>query len=131
MKMFPGRIILMLEALYVCKSIRILYSTQYILQYLWKQLSFSLINCYLNYANIGWTSTNKSKLQALYRHHAARIINFKDKFASAKPLLEQVNAMIVQEMNIFQTSCFMRLCKRGSTPSISKHIRYIQLANAQ
>ena len=38
-----------------------------------------------------------SKLQALYRHqkHAARIINFKDKFTSAKPLLEQINAMAV------------------------------------
>ena len=63
-----------------CKSIGILYRTRCILsKFLRKQLYFSFINCYLNYANIAWASTNKSKLQALYRHqkHAARIINFK------------------------------------------------------
>ena len=53
----------------VCKSIGILYRTRCILsKFLRKQLYFSFINCYLNYANIAWASTNKSKLQALYRH---------------------------------------------------------------
>ena len=81
-------------------------------------------NCYLNYANIAWASTNKGKLQALYRHlnHAARIINFKDKFTSAKPLFKQINAMTVYEMNIFQRLCFIYLCKNENTPSIFKHI---------
>ena len=76
-------------------------------------------------------STNKSKLQALYRHqkHAARIINFKDKFTSAKPLLEQINAMTVYEMNIFQTLCFMYLCKNENTPSIFKHIYNLKPIN--
>ena len=109
----------------VCKSIGILYRTRCILsKFLRKQLYFSFINCYLNYANIAWASTNKSKLQALYRHqkHAARIINFKDKFTSAKPLLEQINAMTVYEMNIFQTLCFMYLCKNGKAMSIFKHL---------
>ena len=90
----------------VCKSIGILYRTHYILStFFRKQLYFSFINCYLNYANIAWTSTNKCKLKALYRHqkHAARMTNFKDKFTSAKPLLEQINAMTVHEMNIFLT----------------------------
>ena len=37
----------------VCKSIGILYRTRYILnEFLRKQLYFSFINCYLNYANI-------------------------------------------------------------------------------
>ena len=67
---------------------------------------------------------NKRKLQALYCHqkHAARIINFKDKFSSAKPLLEQINAMTVYEINIFQIPCFVYLCKNGNTPSDFKHI---------
>ena len=102
----------------VCKSIGILYRTRCILsKFLRKQLYFYFINCYLNYANIAWVRTNKSTLQALYRHqkHAARIINFKDKFTSAKPLLEQFNAMTVYEMNIFQTLCFMYLCKKMET----------------
>ena len=49
-------------------------------------------------------------------------INFKDKFTSAKPLLEQVNAMTVHNMNIFQTLYFMYFCKNRNTPSIFKHI---------
>ena len=67
----------------------------------------------LKYVNIAWVSTNKSKLQALYRHqkHTARIINFKDKFNFSKPLLEQINAMTLYEMNIFQTLFFMGLRK--------------------
>ena len=105
----------------VCKTIGILYRTRCILsKFLRKQLYFSFINCYLNYANIAWASANKSLLQALYRHqkHVARIISFKNKFTSAKPLLEQINAMTVYEMNIFQTLCLMYLCKNGNTPSI-------------
>ena len=43
----------------VCKSIGILYRTRCILsKFLRKQLYFSFINCYLNYANIAWASTN-------------------------------------------------------------------------
>ena len=126
MKMFPGSIILILTILIkICKSTGILYRTRCILsKCLQKQFYFSFINCYLTYANIAWASTNKSKLQALYHHqkHAARIINFKDKFTSANPLLEQINAMTVYKMNIFQTLCFMYLCKNGNTPSIFKHI---------
>ena len=118
MKIFPGSIRLSKK---VCKSIGTLYRTHCILsKFLRKQLYFSFINCYLNYANIAWASTNKSTLQALYRYqkHAARIINFKDKFASAKPLLEQINAMTMYEMNIFLTLCFMYLCKTRRAPSI-------------
>ena len=59
-------------------------------KFLPKQLHFSLINGYLNYANIAWATTSKSKPQTLYCHqkHVARIIDFKGKFTSAKPLLE-------------------------------------------
>ena len=74
--------------------------------------------------NIAWTSKSKSKLQAFYHHqkHAATIINFKYKFTSAKPLLEQTNATSVYKMNISQTLCFMCLCENGNTASIFKHI---------
>ena len=96
-----------IESTEVCQSIGILYRTRCILsKFLRKQLYFSFVNCYLNYANIAWVSANKSKLQALYSHqkHAARIINFKDKFTSAKPLLEQINTMTVYEVDIFRHS---------------------------
>ena len=115
-----------------CKNIGILCRTRCILsKFLLKQLYFSFINCYLNYVNIAWASANISKLQALYRHqkHATRVINFKDKFTSAKPLLKQINVMTVHEMNIFQTLYFMYLCKNGSTPSIFKHIYTLKPIN--
>ena len=63
----------------VSKNIRTLYRTRCILsKFLRKQLYFSFINCYLNYAYMAGTSTIISKLQTLYRHqkHAASIINF-------------------------------------------------------
>ena len=110
----------------------ILYRTCCILnKYLQKQLYFSFINCYLNYTNIAWPSTNKSKLQVFYGHQnlAARIINFKDKFASAKPILEQINAMAVYEMNIFQTLCFMDLRKNGHTQSTFRDIYMLNPIN--
>ena len=81
--------------------------------------------------NIAWASTNKSKLQVLdhRQKHAVRSINFKDKFTSAKPLLEQISAMTVYEMNIFQTHCFMCLFKSGNTPSNFKHIYTLKPVN--
>ena len=116
----------------VCKNIGILNRTRCILsKFLRKQLYFSMINCYLHYPNMAWASTNKSKLQALYHYqkHATRIINFKDKFTCVKPLLEQINAMTVYEMNIFQTVCFMYLYKNGNTPSIFKYIYTLKSIN--
>ena len=44
----------------VCQSIGKFYKTRCILsKFLRKELYFSFINCYLNYANIAWGSTNK------------------------------------------------------------------------
>ena len=73
----------------------------------------------------------KSILQALYlqQKHAARIINFKDKFTSAKLLPEQINAMTMYEMNILQTLWFMYLFKSGNTSSIFKHIYTLKPIN--
>ena len=128
MKIFSWKHYINIVSTKICKSIRILYRTRCILsKLLRKQLYFSFINCYLVYANMAWASTNKSKLQVLYRHqkHVARIINF----TSAKTLLEQINVMTVYEMNIFQTLCFMYLCKNGNTPSVFKHIYTLKPIN--
>ena len=78
-----------------------------------------------------WASTNKTKLQTVYCHqkHAARIVNFKNKFTSAKPLLEQSNAMTVYEMNMFMTPCFMYPCKNRNTSSIFKLIYKLKPVN--
>ena len=113
----------------VCKSIGMFYRARCILNiFLRKQLYFSFTNFYLNYSNITWASTNKSKLQALCCHqkYAVGIINFRDKFASAKPILEQIKAMIVYEMNIFQALCFMYLCKNETHSQFSNIFKYLR-----
>ena len=77
----------------ISKSIGILCKFRGIVQQrLLKQLYFSFIHCYLNYANIAWASTYKSKLGGLYHHqkHAARIINFKDTLILDQPLLHDM-----------------------------------------
>ena len=60
-----------------------------------KQLYFSFVHSYLNYGNIAWASTNKSKLKTLLykQKHGARIINFKDKLTHAEPLLQELGAL--------------------------------------
>ena len=65
----------------ISKSIGILYKSRDVLsKQCLKQLYFSFIHNYVNYANIAWASTSKSKLERLYRcqKHAARVIYHKD-----------------------------------------------------
>ena len=74
----------------------ILYKARYFLtSACTKQLYFSFIHTYLNYGNITWGSTNKSKLNVILRRqkHASRIIYFKDKYTHARPLLKEMNAL--------------------------------------
>ena len=87
------------------KSTGIMYKSRNILsEKLKKQLQFSFIHSYLNYANIAWASTNKSNLISLYRHqkHAIRIIYDKNHFAHAKPLFKHAKVLTVYEINLFR-----------------------------
>ena len=102
----------------VCHSIGIIHRTRYIRKkFLRKHFYFSFYTLSLKLRKYSMGQYKKSNLQALYQHqkHTA-IINFKVKFTSAKPLLEQINAVPVHEMN------FMHLCKSGNTSSILKLI---------
>ena len=60
------------------------------------------------------------KARNLYRRqqHAVRVINFKDKYFHAKPLLTGINILSVCETNIFQTFCLMFNCKIGITSRV-------------
>ena len=81
---------------------------------------FSFIHCHLNYENIAWASTNKSKSEGLYRHqkHVARIINFKDRFTHAQPLLHNMKALNIFQINLFHIIFFMFKCKKKIAPPI-------------
>ena len=105
----------------ISKSIGILYKSRGIVkQSLLKQLYFSFIHCHLNYANIAWASTYKSKLEGLYRRqkHAARIINFKDRFTHTQPLLHNMKSLNIFQINLFHIIFFIFKCKKKIAPPI-------------
>ena len=113
----------------IYKSIGILYKSRNILhKNLLKQLYFSFIHYYLNYANIVWASTHKSKLTNIYRtqKHAIRVIFFKDRLTHTKPLFHDIKAMNVYEINVFQILSFIFKCKNKETPQIFENIYNIK-----
>ena len=63
-----------------------------------------IVHNYVNYANIAWVSTSKSKLERLYRFqkHAARVIHHKDRYTHTSPLLNDMKALNVFKLNIFK-----------------------------
>ena len=74
----------------------------------------------MNYGNLAWASTHKTKLESLYRKqkHAIRIINFKNHFDHAKPLLHEMKILSLYELNILNTLLFMFKCKLKICPRI-------------
>ena len=90
-------------------------------QPLLKQLYLSFIHCHLIYANTAWASTYKSKLERLFRHQklAARIVNFKDRFTHAQPLLHDMKALNIVQINLCHIIYYMLKCKEDSSPIFS------------
>ena len=105
----------------VSKNIGILYKARELLdQISLRQLYFAFVHSYLNYTNIAWASTHKSKLEQLFRHlkYVARVINFKDRYTHANPLLKELKALCIYKLNLFNILCLMYKCKNASCPSI-------------
>ena len=67
-----------------------------------KTVHFSYFDSYFNYANIPWTSTYATKLKRTYlkQKHAVCIAFSKDKLIHSKPLLKNLNALNVYQINI-------------------------------
>ena len=80
-----------------------------------KATIFSFIHSYVNYANIGYASTSKSKLERLYRcqKHVARVIYHKDQYTHASPLLNDMKALNIFKLNNFNVLCFIYKCKQN------------------
>ena len=109
----------------ISKSLGILYKSRDLLsKQCLKQLYFSFIHSYVNYVNIAWASTSKSKLERLYRYqkHAARVIYHKDWYTHASPLLNDMKALNVFKLNIFNILCFMYKCKKYLNPPVFRNV---------
>ena len=89
-----------------------------------KQLYFSFIHNYVNYANIAWESTSKSKLERLCRcqKHAARVICYQGRYAHVSPLLNDMKALNVLKLSIFNILCFMFKRKQNLNPPVFHNI---------
>ena len=88
-----------------------------------RSIYFSFIHSYINYANIAWASTNKTKLKKLFgkQKQAARIIFIQDRFTHARPLLKTLSALSFYEINLLQVLLFMHKIKTNSSSRIFLH----------
>ena len=94
----------------IVKNIDLLYRvSQFLNDSSLKTVYFSYIRSCLNYANIAWASTYATKLKRVYlkQKHAVRIVFNKDKLTHSKPLFENLNALNVYQINIYQDLNFM------------------------
>ena len=76
----------------------------------------------INYANIAWASTNKTKLKKLFekQKQAVSIIFNQDRFTYARPLLRTQKTQKIQ-INFLQVLLFMHKIKTSSSPRIFLH----------
>ena len=86
------------------------------------RICFSFAHGYLNYANLVWGSTRKTKFSTLYRQQkqSIRLLDFKDQFAYSKSLFKETGTLNIYEINIFNILCLMFKCKKNLVPKLSK-----------
>ena len=109
----------------ISKNIGILYRAKLIIpRKQLKQLYFSFVHSYLNYANIGWGSTQKTKLSILYRQqkHAIWLVSFKHQFTHSRPLFKEILALDIYEIDIFNILCLMFKCKNKACPKAFENL---------
>ena len=105
----------------IAKNIGLLYrGSQFLNEYSLKTLYFWYIHSCLNYANIAWASTCATKLKRVYlkQKHAVRIVLNKDKLTHSKPIFENLNALNVYQINIYQHLNSMHKFINNQIPSI-------------
>ena len=85
-----------------------------------KKLYYSFIHSYLNYCNLAWASTHKTKLKKVFskQKQACRIIFNMDKNAPTYPQFLELKALNIFKLNVFQVLLFMFKCKNHLNPKI-------------
>ena len=91
--------------------------THYIDDNCLKQIYFAYIHAYLNYANIAWASTHKTKLKKVQskQKHALCIIFNQPKTSPSEPLFLSLNVLNLYQINNgTKHSCYFFSAKRYS-----------------
>ena len=83
-------------------------------------LYFSYIHSCINYANLGWESTNRTYLRKInsQQKHALRLIHNKNRFYHSKELFESCEILNVYKLNLLNTAVFMHKIKNRTAPSL-------------
>ena len=107
----------------IAKTIGVLYRARNFLPSYLKNLYFALVHSYLNYANIAWGSTHKTKLKCLFIHqkHFSRIICYQPRTASSKKPMTDLKILNVYQLNLHQHLIFIYKSKNEILPHIFKN----------
>ena len=104
----------------VSKNIGILYKAKSIINSEGlRSLYYSFVHSYLNYGNLSWGSTHKTKLKRLAskQKQAIRIING-DNEMSINEKMEKLNILNVYKINLYQSLIFMYRVKNKTIPYV-------------
>ena len=105
----------------IAKNIGVLYKSSKLLNTkCLKSIYFALIHSYINHANIAWGSSCRTGLKNILikQKQASRIIFHKDRLTHARPLLKDLKALNVYQLNLYQVTSFMYQVKMGTVPKI-------------
>ena len=71
-------------------------------------LYFSYIHSYINYSNLGWSSTSNFNLKKIHNQqkHVLRIVYNKDRYYHRKELFRPCNGLNVYKLNLLNTRIF-------------------------
>ena len=104
------------------KNIRLLYRTKALLEEKsLKSIYFAYTHSYVNYANIAWDSTYRTKLKTI---HFAHIVFNEENLTHSHPLLQSLNALNVYQINLYQHLAFIyKFNKHKATLTFNKLIK--------
>ena len=105
----------------ISKNIGVLYRASHLLDFKnLLKIYFSFIHIYISYANIASAITFKTKLQGFLKkqNHAARITFHANRLDHTSPLLTEMKALNVYQINLIQTLKVMHKTKYEKNPRI-------------
>ena len=109
----------------ISKSAGILFkASRYLNSKSLRSIYFALVHPYINYANISWTSTNKTYLKRILgkQKQATRLMPSDDISIPSRPLMKELNILNAYQINILQHLLFMFKVKNSITRRVLNHV---------
>ena len=116
----------------IAKNIGLLYRAKYLLnESSVKCIYFAYIHSYLNYANITWATTYRTKLKAIYllQKRAVRLVFNENNMTHSRPLLRSLNALNAYNFNKNETPIIFNNLIKNLFISIQQNFQKTVLAS--